>query len=108
VPAGEPGIVQEARDGHLDRLTAEIEACQPTTVVTLGNAALRVFRLLAEDTPPHTGLASDSYGQPLPACIDGQDVTWLPLVHPRSGERMPPWPNVHSAWASRQPRLRQM
>lgn len=99
VPTGERGIVSVAAEGHLDRLRQEISQATPQLVVTLGNAALRVFGLLAETPHPQPlALARRSNGQPLVADIGGHRVSWLPLVHPRSGERTPPWPDIHAYW----------
>lgn len=99
VPAGENALVQEAVASHLDRLRAEFRECQPQTVVTLGNAALRVASHVLElDGPAQSALSRDSYGVAIQAKLDGRSVEWLPLVHPRSGERTPPWPTVHATW----------
>jgi uracil-DNA glycosylase len=100
VPAGENGIVAETRDSHLERLRAELRFCGPETVVTLGNAALRVAKLLFDSVDPDPGrqLIGDTYGTTVRASFDGKIVTWVPLVHPRSGERTNPWPDVHAAW----------
>lgn len=104
VPAGERGIVSEAAEGHLDRIRQEISQATPELVITLGNAALRVLGLLAKS--PSTSLRAltgASYGEPLVADIGGHSVSWLPLVHPRSGERTPPWPDIHARWEASAP-----
>ena len=100
VPASEGAIVREATHGHLDRLREELRLCQPERIVTLGNAALRVAKLLLVDPQPAPGskLTSTAYGEPIQAQFEGRRITWLPLVHPRSGERTPPWPGVHRRW----------
>ena len=100
VPAGENGIVAEARSNHLPRLLAELRSCEPEVVVTLGNAALRVAKAIFDSVEPDpgNGLTSSAYGIPLKATYGGNAVTWIPLVHPRSGERTHPWPDVHAAW----------
>jgi uracil-DNA glycosylase len=103
VPAGEPGIVREARAGHLSRLRTEIETCRPDLVVTLGNAALRVLAELVDDAwsgPRH--LDQNGYGEPIAARVGGRSLEVLPLVHPRSGERTPPWPEIHRRWVEAQ------
>lgn len=96
VPKGENALVQEAVAGHLDRLRAEIRDCQPRIVVTLGNAALRVASHVLElERQAPAALSRESYGSTIPAEFEGCPVEWLPLVHPRSGERTPPWPDIH-------------
>jgi hypothetical protein len=47
-PSGDRGIVREAQEGHLERLSRELDTARPELFVTLGNAALRVLRLLVE------------------------------------------------------------
>jgi uracil-DNA glycosylase len=104
VPDGERGIVREACEAHVGRLRDEIAACSPSIVITLGNAALRVFSSLAERETP-SALVEKGYGTPISARVDGRELAWLPLVHPRSGERTPPWPAVHRSWVERHPPL---
>lgn len=99
VPKGENALVQEAVAGHLDRLRDEIRTCQPQLVVTLGNAALRVASHFLElEQPAPTALSRETYGSTISAEFDGRALEWLPLVHPRSGERTPPWPGIHTRW----------
>jgi hypothetical protein len=84
VPGGEGAIVREART-HYDRVRAELRRHRPTTVVTLGNAALRVMGEMTEEpNSARRALTRDSYGQTLRAALDGHRFEWLPLVHPRS------------------------
>jgi uracil-DNA glycosylase len=104
VPDGERGIVRETGEGHLERLRAELVTCSPSSVITLGNAALRVFASLADAAEP-SALVHERYGTPVSARVDGRELTWLPLVHPRSGERTPPWPTLHKTWMERRPSL---
>jgi hypothetical protein len=102
VPGGESAIVEEARAGHLGRLTEELQDCEPSTVVTLGNAALRVMTdLLDDNRDPDLGaeLKRAKYGQPVTARLDGRPLTWIPLVHPRPGKQRP-WKPVHETWES--------
>lgn len=99
VPKGESALVQETVASHLDRLRTEIRDCQPRVVVTLGNAALRVASHILElDRTAPTALSRETYGSTLSAEFDGRSLEWLPLVHPRSGERTPPWPQIHASW----------
>ena len=102
-PTGESSIVRETRQGHLERLSRELDTARPELIITLGNAALRVLRLLVEmgSGDPGPGLAQTSYGADVQARIGGRPVRWLPLVHPRSGERTPKWRQIHRRWVER-------
>jgi uracil-DNA glycosylase len=102
-PTGESSIVREARGGHLERLSQELDTARPELIVTLGNAALRVLRLLVEidSGDPGPGLAETSYGAEVHARLGARPVRWLPLVHPRSGERIPKWRQIHMRWVER-------
>jgi uracil-DNA glycosylase len=102
-PTGENSIVREARDGHLERLSRELHTARPELILTLGNAALRVLRLLVEidSGDPGPGLAEPSYGAEVRARLGARPVRWLPLVHPRSGERIPKWRQIHMRWVER-------
>jgi hypothetical protein len=64
--------VSEAGD-HLDRLRRELRQCQPSQVVTLGNAAMQVMALLLDDaTPaPRKQLSAGSYGEAIEATLRG-------------------------------------
>ena len=99
-PTGDGGIVREAREGHLERLSRELDTARPELIVTLGNAALRVLRLLVEmdSGDPGPALAEASYGAEVQARLGARRVRWLPLVHPRSGERIPKWRQIHLRW----------
>lgn len=102
-PKGEGGILQEAKQGHLDRLTGELHRAKPELIVTLGNAALAIMRELVEvdSGDPGKGLREETYGTEVPAGVAGRQVRWLPLVHPRSGERVPKWREIHAGWVER-------
>lgn len=107
VPAGESALVQEAVASHLDRLRGELRECQPRTVVTLGNAALRVASHVLElDGHAPSALSRATYGKVIQSKLDGRHIEWLPLVHPRSGERTPPWPDIHADWMGDRSRAR--
>lgn len=102
VPASESAIVREAREGHLERLRGELRASGASKVVTLGNAALRVLREVV-DVPAQEGLSRlshDGYGTSLRAAFEGHSIEWIPLVHPRYGERHPEWAATHHKWES--------
>ena len=102
-PTGESSIVREARQGHLERLARELDRARPEVIITLGNAALRVLRLLVEidSGDPGPALAETSYGAQVQARLGARPVRWLPLVHPRSGERIPKWRQIHMRWVER-------
>lgn len=97
----EDQIVTETRDLHLKRLMTELRTAQPAIVVTLGNAALRVFASLAALSEPEALEPKKEYGTPLPATIAGRQVTWIPLVHP--GQRSKEWQAVHARWVHLRP-----
>ena len=99
VPSGENGIVTEAKHGHLDRLRAELSACAPARIVTLGNAALRVLNHVV-NTPDGLpkGISHDGYGTPIEVTFEDRPIELLPLVHPRNGERHPVWSKTHTEW----------
>jgi hypothetical protein len=92
----EAEIVAEAVKAHRPRLLAELEKASPQEVVTLGNAALRVFATLVESsvsTPPRF-LTQSGYGAPVEVRVNGRSMTWRPLVHPgaRFGKDPQSWP----------------
>jgi uracil-DNA glycosylase len=79
----ESQIVRFALQGHRDRLRAELDLARPECVVTLGNAALRVFGELVEvGGGAMKKLSVDGFGSPVTARLDGRAVRWLPLAHP--------------------------
>lgn len=79
----ESEIVRLAKAGHRDRLVAELGVARPDCVVTLGNAALRVFGDLAQvGDAAIRKLSVDGYGTPVSALVHGRRVRWLPLAHP--------------------------
>lgn len=103
VPSGEGGIINEARNGHLERLARELATASPDLIVTLGNAALRVMRALVEirSSDPGVALTEASYGSEVEARLGTRSVRWLPLIHPRPGERVPRWRDIHLRWVER-------
>jgi hypothetical protein len=91
----ESAIVKEARAEHLDRLGRELRDAGPTTIVTLGNAALRIMQMLLDHDPyGDDRLYQEPYGRRLVSSIEGRFVAWYPLVHP--GARG--WRWAHGAW----------
>ena len=78
-------IVREALGDHRDRLLGELQQAHPTTIVTLGNAAMRVLRGLVRperDPGEAIGKTETDYGQPLNISIGDHRASWHPLCHP--------------------------
>jgi uracil-DNA glycosylase len=95
----EDAIVAEALDTHRDRLISELAAAMPETVVTLGNAALRVFRALAlnasEELPIDLSKLT-KYGNRFKVRLgENRYAEWLPLAHPASP---PKYQRAHKGW----------
>ena len=98
---GEDEIVAEALQEHRQRLLQELEAARPSMVVTLGNAALRVFRGLVAESDrerPPTKLSAgpDAYGLVLEVSLGEKRLKWLPLAHPAAPKT---YQEAHSRWA---------
>jgi hypothetical protein len=92
----EDRIVGEAKAQHLKRLLGELDASRPEQVVTLGDAALRVFRrLLDDEVGPKRLAADDGYGTPVDGAIAGDAVRWHPLAHPAAP---PAYQAAHKTW----------
>lgn len=107
VPAGlrhpnEDEIVHEAQAHHLPRLSAELRVAAPALVVTLGNAALRVFAGLVGRAEPEALVPDGNYGSAIDVSLAGAPVKWVPLVHP--GQRSKEWQAVHARWMRSRPR----
>ena len=72
-------------------------------VVTLGNAALRILRLLMENEPsqrlPRTLIADSSkYGKTFKVKLkNGKTMQWYPLAHPAAPSS---YKRVHKEWIS--------
>jgi hypothetical protein len=91
----ETAIVRECLDGHRQRLLDELDGVTPDLVVTLGNAAARVFHeLIGLDgvAPP---LAREGYGEFVHVALSGRAIQWLPLVHPGAPST---WQQRHGEW----------
>lgn len=102
----ESAIVTEAVARHRDRLRTEILSCAPELIVTLGNAALRTLRAIADEFsggPPTPGLSFDDYPHAGRARLHDHDAEVLPLVHPGSPGR---WRARHTAWLQFEESLR--
>lgn len=92
----EAKIVAEARRGHLRRIRNELDEAQPEVVVTLGNAALRVFRALLNLPGVPVRLVADAgYGAPLAVAIGGRSIRWFPLAHPAAPSA---YQKIHRGW----------
>ncbi len=102
VHPAEDTIVHEACKVHGARLRAEFKASQARTVVTLGDAALRVFSWLAGIDEPETLKPNKEYGASRKLSVEGRPVTWWPLMHP--GQRNKEWLNAHRRWVHMLPR----
>ncbi len=92
----EDQIAQESFTHHHKRLLAELRLAAPRMVVTLGNAALRVFARLASIPEPELLKPNKDYGTEVIATVAGLQVTWLPLIHP--GQRSKEWLATHTKW----------
>ncbi len=92
----EDELVLQTREHHEKRLIAELRVAQPKLVVTLGNAALRVFAKLAAVAEPELLKPNKDYGTERIVSVVGQAVTWLPLIHP--GQRSKEWQAAHTRW----------
>lgn len=89
-------IVEEALRDHRVRLAAELDACRPELVVTLGNAALQVLRELLDDRSLPGELAPDAgYGTVLPSRRNGTALGVLPLAHPAAPKE---YQDAHGRW----------
>jgi hypothetical protein len=91
--------IVELAAGQVDRLRRELATARPKRIVTLGNAALSVFRQVAK-VPPKVGPAklamSTGYGSPVRVELpDLHEAEWLPLAHPGAPEV---YQHAHSSW----------
>jgi uracil-DNA glycosylase len=89
-------VARESLSWHKDRLRAELAACQPELVVSLGNAALRVMGALLSAGPDRLEVAG--YGERLNVGLGGRAVEWLPLAHPAAPQR---YQEAHQGWMAR-------
>ncbi len=99
----EKDIVVEALAHHRDRLANELATARPEVVVTLGNAALRVFRrlILASSDEMLDKLSASAYGIQLKVEQAGnRTVTWWPLAHPGAPQQ---YQKAHDQWIASPP-----
>jgi uracil-DNA glycosylase len=93
-------IVSEALACHRDRLNNELASAHPELVVTLGNAALRVFKELALEISPEASeklsLWPGFYGRRFRVKLSsGRYADWIPLAHPAAPPR---YQQAHYIW----------
>jgi hypothetical protein len=94
---GHPGTEEIVRRAQRDRLDAELEEAAPRIVVTLGQAALEVFReLVGRAEGPERLSSTEEYGQPVAVTTAAGPAVWYPLVHP--GQRNLEWRDAHKRW----------
>jgi hypothetical protein len=93
-------IVKLALQNHKDRLVAELFTANPTIVVTLGNAALRVFQKISESTELLSRKLSpdNSYGDEININVGGKTMVWIPLAHPAAP---PDYQSAHLRWVEK-------
>lgn len=92
----EDAVVREAMKSHAGRLRRELESARPELVVTLGNAALRVMRGIAEEFSSLRQLSVDGYGAEQTLNVGPRKMRWLPLAHPAAPAR---YLEAHARWA---------
>lgn len=105
IPAGchsphptESQIVQMSLGEHRERLTTELSVARPERVVTLGNAALRVFGEIVDGAERSIRkLSVDAYGEPINVCVAGRSAEWIPLAHPAAPAV---YQEAHKAWVA--------
>ena len=92
-----PTESQIVEDAQRQRISSELRECRPARVVTLGNAALRVFNGLLEQPASIDKLSpTRSYGRPFSVrTSDGLSVEWIPLAHPAAPA---PYQEAHVRW----------
>jgi hypothetical protein len=79
-----------------DVLLRQLSDAEPDIVVTLGNAALRVFRAMAGKMGDIWKLRADSsYGAEVLVSFDDRRLVWLPLAHP-AAPRV--YQDAHAKW----------
>jgi hypothetical protein len=90
--------IVSAATSERSRLWSELESAKPQIIVTLGNAALRVFAGMidvADATLPRKLSADESYGRAIQLKVRGASMTWWPLAHPAAP---PSYQAAHRRW----------
>ena len=90
----EDEIVRQAVDER-PRLVAELAAAQPTLVVTLGNAPLRVLREIVDGALPKKLAPDAQYGRRIAARFQERVLHVLPLAHPAAPKA---YQAAHERW----------
>jgi hypothetical protein len=95
-----PTEAQIVKCAQRERLSDELWECRPSRVITLGNAALRVFNTLLEQPTSLSKLSPGrSYGKSLSArTAHGLSVEWIPLAHPAAPVA---YQDAHRRWKAR-------
>jgi len=96
-------IVKKSLLQHQNRLLKELVLAKPDLVITLGNAALKVFSRFVQNeaipVPEKLSSSRDHYGHRYNVkIIEGRKVTWLPLAHPAAP---PAYQKTHANWAGK-------
>ena len=93
----ESDIVRLAKERR-ERLLADLAAAQPQTIITLGNAALRVVADVVGQFGKPIGKLSPEfgvYGKPLDISIGEASCRWVPLAHPAAPRS---FQDAHKMW----------
>ena len=90
----EAKIVELATD-RLEALREELATAVPEMVITLGNAAARVFQLILNVNDGPVPLVKSNYGT---AVRVAPNMEWYPVAHPGATRAGRPWHDTHRAW----------
>jgi hypothetical protein len=95
----EATIISNATDARrLEELGVEFEQADPEIVITLGNAAARVFATMLGISAAPRALTVDGYGS---TTTVPDEWIWWPLAHPGAVRAIPAWTSAHTAWKRR-------
>lgn len=101
-------IVRQAR-AEEERLLRELDEARPQRLVTLGNAALLVFRRVLDQNDAPSRLTPDTaYGRPRQVTRGNRSFEWIALAHPgflrRTTDKVMPYKQAHDRWMKTQGR----
>jgi uracil-DNA glycosylase len=96
---GDRAIVSEALELHRDRLHEELRTAAPEVVITLGNAARRVFASVTDTPLDSRVLTVDGYGT---AIRTSTGARWFAVAHPGTLSKLESWRTAHEHWEHRQ------